>query len=343
MVLSASALSGALLDLYDAAQNLHITVFPRYALEIIKKFIDFDTAMIGLAKMGTDGHLTASYAFNYEEDAQINAEYLSIAHRDPITKSLFGSPGVVINFEAAKFITTHAERDIADYVRRRRHLHVLAIAPHYCPKHGNLGLSLRRADAKWVYKAAENRTLAMLMPHVREAFRINRALFSQQVALTSTEPLGGFCIFDAAGMIVYHDTPFEHFMRGVSPDFEGFKLPLRLRDVFCKQRQPCQALGHLLLQARWVGHFCFLSARPRNRLDALTPREQAVAQFYGTGLTYKEIGAELAISPATVRRHIEAVYAKLSIQNKADLAFLVQAHGEHQTTDKLLVKLAPTS
>src|SRR5450830_1101040 len=220
MVLSAPALSTALLDLYEGAQNKHITVFPRFALEIIKKFIDFDTALIGLGKIGTDGQLSASYAFNYEEEVQINDEYLSIAHRDPFTKTIFGTPGVAINFDSTKFINAHAERDLCDYVLRRRHLHILAIAPHYCLKHGNLGLSLRRADAKWAYLPAENYTLEVLMPHVRESFRVNRALFSQRVALSSTEPIGGFCIFDASGVIVYHDTPFEHFVRGAFPDYE---------------------------------------------------------------------------------------------------------------------------
>lgn len=181
----------------------------------------------------------------------------------------------------------------------------------------------------------------MLMPHVRESFRVNRALFSQQVALSSTEPIGGFCIFDVSGVIVYHDTPFEHFMRGVFPDYQGFKMPQRLLQNFLKNRQHRQAVGHLVMQASWVGHFCFLSVRSPNKMDVLTPREQAVAQFYGTGLTYKEIGQELSISPATVRRHIEATYSKLNVKNKADLAFLVHAQSDTKLSENLIANLAP--
>jgi DNA-binding CsgD family transcriptional regulator len=346
MVLSGKRLSTALLDLYEGAQNKHITVFPRYALEIIKKFIDFDTALMGLAKMGVDGQVTASYAFNYEEDAQINDEYLSISNKDPVVKRIFGAPGKAVTFDVTIDMNGHAERDIHDFALRRRHLHNLAIASRYGPTHGQLGLSLRRADAKWAYQPEDTVALNILMPHVRESFRINRGLFSQQLVLSGTEPIGGFCIFDASGVIVYHDTPFEHFMRGAFQDFVGYKIPpLLLKNVLAnrQRQQNRQTIGHLTMQAGWVGPFCFLCVRPRNKLDALTSREQVVAQFYGTGLTYKEIGQELSISPATVRRHIEATYVKLNVKNKADLALLVRTQSDTKSSEKLLANLAPQS
>jgi len=345
MVLSPETLSTALIELYEGAQNKHITVFPRHALEIIKKFIDFDAALIGLAKIDADGQMSATFAFNYEEDAQINDEYRSIAHRDPVAQTIFGTPGKALNFDVTKFINTNANegRHISAYVQRRQHMHVLAIALNYCPKHGNLALSLRRADAKWAYLPEETHTLEVLMPHVRESFRINRALFSQKVESSSTEPIGGFCIFDASGVIVYHDNPFEHFIRDAFPDYEGFKIPLSLFQNCLNKQQHSQAIGPLLIQASWVGLFCFLSVRPSNKLDVLTQREHAVAHFYGTGLTYKEIGQELSISPATVRRHIESSYSKLNIKNKADLAFLVHAHSGKKLSEKLLENLAPDS
>ncbi|MBH2044208.1 MAG: helix-turn-helix transcriptional regulator [Comamonadaceae bacterium] len=341
MISSPETLAAALLELYEGSQKKHITVFPRYALEIIKKFIDFDAALIGLAKIDDDGQMSARFAFNYEEDAQINDEYMSIANRDPVTKTIFDNPGKALNFDVTKFIKLHDVGDINDYVQRWQHMHILAIAVPYCPKHGNLGISLRRADAKWAYLPVDTHTLEVLIPHVRESFRINRALFTQQVELISAEPIGGFCIFDTSGVIVFHDNSFEHCMRDAFPEYEGFKIPHRLLQTFLDKQQHIQTIGHLLMQASWVGLFCFLSVRPSNKIDVLTPREQAVAQFYGTGLTYKEIGQELSISPATVRRHIEATYRKLNVKNKADLAFLVQAHGNTKLSEKLLANLVP--
>jgi DNA-binding CsgD family transcriptional regulator len=341
MVLSAQNLSIALLDLYDAAQNKHVTVFPRYALEIIKKLIDFDTAILSLAKSSADGNISSSYVFNYEEDEKINVEYLSIANRDPVLKAIFGAPGKAVCLDVTQSIREHAERDLRDFAQRRHHLHVLAIAPHYSPKHGHLGLSLRRADATWAYLPAESTVLQTLMPHIRESFRVNRTLFSQQVALNCTEPVGGFCIFEVSGVIIYQDTSFQIFMRGVFPDYKVFKMPQPLLQKFLENRQYFQTVGPMVMQANWVGNFCFLFVRAPNKMDVLTQRERGVAQFYGTGLTYKEIGKELSISPSTVRRHIEATYGKLNVNNKADLAFLVNANCNTRSPEKTIANLAP--
>jgi DNA-binding CsgD family transcriptional regulator len=343
MHLTAQTLSTALLDLYQGAQSKHIAIFPNFAVETLKKWVDFDMALLGLASLDTNHKMTARYAFTYEEGPGLAEEWSSMAHNDPIIRAIFKSPETAVAMNAMESHQQYLKPEIFDYVQRRRHLNVMAICTSYSPQLGNLGLSLRRADAGWHFTPAENRTLELLMPHVKEAFRINRAAFSKLVTLTHLEPAEGFCIFDASGHIVYQDAPFGYFVHALCGDFEDFKIPTRLHEAFCKSKLPRLALGHLLLHARWVGRFCFLSIRPRNKLDVLTDREQAIAQFYGTGLTYKEIGAELSISPATVRRHIEAVYAKLSISNKADLAFLVHSHSKGVSIDALTVGLASTA
>ena len=49
---------------------------------------------------------------------------------------------------------------------------------------------------------------------------------------------------------------------------------------------------------------------------SLTDREQDVLTQLSKGLTYKSISANLYISPATVRKHIENIYKKLQVHNK---------------------------
>jgi DNA-binding CsgD family transcriptional regulator len=68
-----------------------------------------------------------------------------------------------------------------------------------------------------------------------------------------------------------------------------------------------------------------MDQRPRHDdpLAALSKRERIIAEKFGEGLTYRQIGATLYIAPSTVRSHIAAIYRKLNIGSKAALIGLV--------------------
>jgi DNA-binding CsgD family transcriptional regulator len=54
----------------------------------------------------------------------------------------------------------------------------------------------------------------------------------------------------------------------------------------------------------------------RHRPSALTDREQQIIDLVATGMTNKEIAAELVLSPVTVRKHLENVMAKLGVHTR---------------------------
>lgn len=54
--------------------------------------------------------------------------------------------------------------------------------------------------------------------------------------------------------------------------------------------------------------------------DALTPQEEAVAGMVATGMTNREVAAELYLSVKTVQFHLTRVYAKLGIRSRSELA-----------------------
>ena len=60
--------------------------------------------------------------------------------------------------------------------------------------------------------------------------------------------------------------------------------------------------------------------RPRSGWDALTPTETGVVELVAQGRTNDEIGAALLMGRATVRTHLNHVYAKLGVPNRAALA-----------------------
>jgi DNA-binding NarL/FixJ family response regulator len=59
----------------------------------------------------------------------------------------------------------------------------------------------------------------------------------------------------------------------------------------------------------------------------LTPRERDVAGRLARGLSNQQIAAELVITVATVRVHVEHILAKLDLHSRAQAAVWASKHG----------------
>jgi DNA-binding CsgD family transcriptional regulator len=64
----------------------------------------------------------------------------------------------------------------------------------------------------------------------------------------------------------------------------------------------------------------------------MTKSELAVAQLAADGLTNREIGERLFISPHTVNTHLRQVFAKLEVNSRVDLARLTTERGGEPAT-----------
>ena len=58
----------------------------------------------------------------------------------------------------------------------------------------------------------------------------------------------------------------------------------------------------------------------------ISEREKEVLSLYAKGLTYNQIADKLAISPSTVRKHIENIYKKLEAHNKMEAVQKAMKH-----------------
>ena len=58
----------------------------------------------------------------------------------------------------------------------------------------------------------------------------------------------------------------------------------------------------------------------RTELDALTAREQVVARLVASGMTNREVAAELFVSVKTIEYHLGIIFTKLDIRSRRQLA-----------------------
>jgi HD-GYP domain-containing protein (c-di-GMP phosphodiesterase class II) len=69
------------------------------------------------------------------------------------------------------------------------------------------------------------------------------------------------------------------------------------------------------------------TARRREGPAGLTARETDVLRLVSRGLSNKEIAARLVISPKTARNHVEHIYAKIGVSNRAGASLFAVQHG----------------
>ena len=68
-------------------------------------------------------------------------------------------------------------------------------------------------------------------------------------------------------------------------------------------------------------------ARRREGPAGLTAREVDVLRLVSRGLSSKEVAARLVISPKTARNHIEHIYGKIGVSNRAGASLFAMQHG----------------
>ena len=86
-----------------------------------------------------------------------------------------------------------------------------------------------------------------------------------------------------------------------------------------------EARAELKLRVSDLADGSSLSDSPGGPRPPLTAREREILHLVGKGQTNAQIAAELWITPATVKKHLENVYVKLGVTSRAAAATSVQA------------------
>ena len=193
---------------------------------------------------------------------------------------------------------------------------VVHIDPH---THLNNHLALYRAPGAPRFNQGDCHLLINLMLHLVAAVSANqiRTLVAMREKLTGPRNLA-LAVCDQRGVLQCAERGFVDLLLHEWPQWSGPQLPMALDPGGFEGKS-------LQVESSAVGDLCLLAARSRNLLPRLSPRENAVAQCFGEGKTYKEVARDLGMSPNTVRHHIRAIYSKLGVKDKARIAQLLHA------------------
>jgi DNA-binding NarL/FixJ family response regulator len=132
-----------------------------------------------------------------------------------------------------------------------------------------------------------------------------------------------------------HDDP-EYVLQAVRAGADGYVLkdvsPAELRDAIIAVHEGRDHFTARVTQQLSVGLRREIEEEQlRARFGALTQREREVLLLVAQGLTNREAGAQLEISPRTVETHRERVMDKLRIRTVAGLTRFVVEHSLDDT------------
>lgn len=313
----AEAFSALLLDLYRYSRELTMGQFQRRVLERLGEVLPFDCAWWGMSRDDLELHSSFLYRLpaRYTDVWEVNKQ------DDELAAAVIAAPGITVHYDIERENGAPGLRRLLNSFGIRETLCTL-IAHREVKLH--TFLSLYRQHGSPPFTPAERAFKQLVMPHLWATWTSNWIAQIDHIRAHSAVSRTALAVTDQRATLHGAEPRFLELVRRDWPAWTGPELPPPLREALRTQLKVCGE--HTVMRAFPVCGLHLIEIRARSPLDRLTPREMTIAQGFGSGQSYKALAATLQLSPSTVRAHLRAIYDKLGISDKAELAHLLEMH-----------------
>ena len=318
------AFSGLLFGLYRQAQTTPPTEFQTRALDAVREVLAFDSALWGTGVMAAKGAIVHSVCV-YRQPPDMMENWECIKQHDTVSFEAFSRMGQTVNAALTTDPDWQARfhPDAMAHVKRYGMEHVLATIIADPVLKLFTAVSFYRANPAKPFTEAERLFKQNLMQHLIEVWNTNRFNFMHSPRKGGTRPDHAQAICDKKGVLYNASQNFADLMSIEWPDWRGPQLPGVLLDTLSgKGQRKYSGLG-IVAAIKAFNDMLLLSVRRKSTVDQLSARELEVAIRFGQGVDFRKIADELNIAPATVRNHLQAIYATLGVNNKVEMARIV--------------------
>jgi len=178
-------------------------------------------------------------------------------------------------------------------------------------------ISLSRSRYDRPFSSTEKRIKTMLTPVLTEARSHN--IFIHMIR-SNRRHSGYSAISDGQGVLREAERLFSESLLEEWPGWEGPKLNFAPEALLQGERTAIFHGEKLNIRIVPLHDLFLLQIEKRSILDDLTAAEQKVSTLLLQGLSDKEIAIRLHISPKTVGHHLQHIYHKTGIPNRAQMA-----------------------
>lgn len=317
-------LSDLLLEIYRLAQDAPAAEFQTRVLDALREKLAFDSALWATGVIGSEG-ATPHAIFVYRQPPCMMEEWARIKPRDTLIYEAFNNLGQTVNAALGSDPCWQARfgADMRAHIKRYGMEHTLITMTATPLLRLYSAVCFFRADPVQPFTEAARLLKQNLMPHLAEAWNISRFGFVNSARNNATPPNYGRAICDSKGVLYNADRNFTGLMLAEWPDWNGPHLPPELLETLSGYN-PRRYVGlRSVISFETLNNMELLSARKTSAIDSLSSREHDVVALFTKGADYRAIADALHIAPATVRNHLQHIYAKLGITNKMEMARLM--------------------
>ncbi|WP_459871607.1 helix-turn-helix transcriptional regulator [Endothiovibrio diazotrophicus] len=314
----AHRLSELLLRLHHGSREIGATHFKGWALEQTRAEIPFDRA---LWAMGAERELVIHGVHLQNLPPHFMENYERFKHHDRILAAVLQHPRRAFFIDE---VYAPGEREQMEMVKQHSRRFDIEYAVVVAMKEPVTGLfnvvSLYRGASASPFEAQERLLLELLIPHLVESADLNRLRMVQHRLPPPRTAACGNALCDDQGVLHQAEPRFTERLRAEWPEWSGAQLPTPLVEALLNRRARRFIGQRITVQRQTLDDIHHLTAREAGPVDHLSQREDEVARLLADGASYKTIARRLAISASTVNKHAHAIYAKLGLKNKTELA-----------------------
>ena len=298
-----------LFDLYSGARDLPLAEFGELGFGIVRNVLPIHSGMFGHGTYDARGYVTIHTLHRHEVPAERLIERTHLPGPDPAIRNSLAHAGQTVHTATQAHARDDAELD--RYVRRYDIWNAFTLIP---------GVPVGTpTDGVTVWTGRMKRSTSMtrligsahqILPHLLLANSINRRL--------QTGETGPACAVAALDGVLLSASPLAlSLLSSEWPDWNPPHLPKPLAILLHARRH--FDLGTLSVSVSMSNQLLFLRLSRRS-IPRLSPAEQRVAAMAVAGAAYKEIARDCGVSLSTVRNQLHAVYTRLGVRNKTELA-----------------------
>ena len=307
--------------LYTAVHGVSPKRFQEKVLERLKRLIHFDKAL-WLSGYAREILITQVYLYNLPDS--LMASWEERKGQDRVLKGILEDfPGRTVDMR--EFYTQDERLSAEIYQNHSKKFgieHVITTAlPDY---HTGLveAVSLYRSDRDNPFSREDREMKEFLFPLMAEAFCYNQ--LNHMLRLSGQRQASLLAVCDQKAWLRHAEPGFHEMLKEVWPDWSGPVLPEPFLELIASSRSKELRYKPVHFRHEKIGEMSLVFAHRRKLTRQLSKREDQVALMFASGKSYKEIAAELELSPATVRNHIGSIYAKLNVSTKLELAAKIE-------------------